>query len=326
MLKKNKISPLKIKRAFLFLLCFLFFFIPGQNWYSVVQADYYPSAVRDLDFSLPPSANYPVNMEKSPLPSLTARALVVVDIASSAVLTSRNDTLRVLPASTVKLMTSLVAFDHYSLNDILTVGSIEKNGQGIDLITGEKITVRNLLYGLLVASGNDAALVLAQNYPGGEKGFVMAMNQKAEKLNLQSTYFANPTGLDSDQNDNLLTDFSYTTALDLAHLATYALKNQELKQIVSTVETTVTDITGKKIHQLYNINELLNKLPGMKGLKTGWTEEAGECLVGYTERDNHGIITVILGSQDRFGETEKLTNWVFTNFNWVEVIPSIENQ
>jgi len=323
MLKKNKISPLKIKRAFLFLLCFLFFFIPGQNWYSIVQANYYPSTVRDLDFSLPPSANYPVNMGKSSFPNLTARALGVVDIDSSAVLTSRNDKLRVLPASTVKLMTALVAFDHYSLNDVLTVGFIEKNGQGIDLVAGEKITVRNLLYGLLVASGNDAALVLAQNYPGGERSFVGAMNQKAEKLNLLSTYFANPTGLDSDKDNNLLTDFSYTTALDLAHLATYALKNDELKQIVSTAETTISDITGTKRHQLYNINELLNKLPGMKGLKTGWTEEAGECLVGYTERNNHGIITVILGSQDRFGETEKLTNWIFANFNWVEVIPSI---
>ncbi len=321
--KEKNLFIIKIKRAFLFLLCFLFFFIPGQNWYSVVQANYYPTNIRDLDFFLPSSANYPVNIGKSVMPVLTARALVVVDIASSAVLTSRNDTLRVLPASTVKLMTALVAFDYFSLNDVLTVGPMKKNGQGIDLIAGEKITVRNLLYGLLVASGNDAALVLAQNYSGGERSFVEAMNQKAQKLNLQSTYFANPTGLDSDQNNNLLTDFSYTTALDLAHLATYALKNQELKQIVSTVETTISDITGKKTHQLYNINELLNKLPGMKGLKTGWTEEAGECLVGYTERDGHGVVTVILGSQDRFGETEKLTNWIFANFNWVEVNPSI---
>lgn len=323
MLKKNKISPLKIKRAFLFFLCFLFFFIPGQNWYAVVQANYQYINVRDLDFSLPASVNYPVNMEKSPLPNLSARSFVVIDITSSAVLISRNNNLRVLPASTVKLMTALVAFDHYNLNDILTVGMMEKNGQSIDLVTGERLTVKSLLYGLLVASGNDAALVLAQNYPGSEKGFVEAMNQKAQELSLKSTYFANPTGLDSDEEDRLLTDFSYTTALDLAHLATYALKNQELKQIVSTAQIVISDITGNKYHQLYNINELLNKLPGMKGLKTGWTEEAGECLVGYTERDNHGIITVILGSQDRFGETEKLTNWVFTNFNWVEVTPSI---
>jgi D-alanyl-D-alanine carboxypeptidase (penicillin-binding protein 5/6) len=322
MLKRNKISSLKIKKAFLFFLCFLFFFIPGQNWYAIVQANYYPSSVRDLDFSLPPSANYPVNLEKSSIPELTARALVAIDIASSAIMTSRNEELRVLPASTVKLMTFLVAFDYFSLNDVLTVGPIEKNGQSIELIEGEKITVKNLFYGLLVASGNDAALVLAQNYPGGEKSFIEAMNQKAQKLNLQSTYFANPTGLDSDKENNLLTDFSYTTALDLAHLATYALKNEELKQIVSTVQTTVSDITGNRSHKLDNINELLNRLPGMKGLKTGWTDEAGECLVGYTERNGHGIITVILGSEDRFGETEKLTNWIFDNFNWVEITPS----
>lgn len=323
MSKKNKISPLKIKKAFLFFLCFLFFFIPGQNWYAVAQTNYRSSPIRDLNFFLPPSANYPVNLNKTPMPNLTARALIVVDRDSAAVLESRNQQLRVLPASTVKLMTALVVFDYYSLENVLTVGSIEKNGQGIELIKGEKMTVKNLLYGLLVASGNDTALVLAQNYPGGEKSFVNAMNQKAQTLNLKSTYFANPTGLDSNKEGKILTDFSYTTALDLAHLAVYALKNESLKQIVSTKEMIISDVTGKKLHKLYNINELLDKLPGMKGLKTGWTEEAGESLIGYTERDGHGIITVILGSQDRFGETEKLTNWIFDNFQWVTITPSI---
>lgn len=314
---------LKVKRAFLFFLCFLFFFVPGQNWYSIAQTNYQFSPIRDLNFSLPPSANYPVNLNKTPMPNLTARALIVIDRDSAAVLESRNQQLRVLPASTAKLMTALVVFDNYSLKDVLTVGPIEKNGQGIDLIKGEKMTVRNLLYGLLVASGNDAALVLAQNYPGGEKSFVNTMNQKAQALNLKSTYFANPTGLDSDKEGKILTDFSYTTALDLAHLAAYALQNETLRQIVSTKEITISDITGRGIHKLYNVNELLDKLSGMKGLKTGWTEEAGECLIGYTERDNRGIITVILGSQDRFGETEKLTNWIFDNFQWVTIIPSI---
>ncbi|MCX6725916.1 MAG: serine hydrolase, partial [Candidatus Shapirobacteria bacterium] len=304
MSKKSKISSLKVKRAFLFFLCFLFFFVPGQNWYAVAQTNYQFSPIRDLNFSLPPSADYPVNLNKISMPNLTARALIVIDHDSAVVLESRNQQLRVLPASTVKLMTALVVFDNYSLKDVLTVGPIEKNGQGIDLIKGEKMTVRNLLYGLLVASGNDAALVLAQNYPGGEKNFVDAMNQKAQALNLKSTYFANPTGLDSDKEGKILTDFSYTTALDLAHLAAYALQNETLRQIVSTKEIMISDITGRGIHKLYNVNELLDKLSGMKGLKTGWTEEAGECLIGYTERDNRGIITVILGSQDRFGETE----------------------
>jgi len=324
-MSKNKEVALKIKRASLFVFCLLFFFIPSQNFYAVIQATPLPSPTQELDFSLPATANYPVNLEKTPLPSLTAHAFVVVDRDSAALLVGRNENLRVLPASTVKVMTALVTLDYYRLDDVLVVEEMEKNGQDIGLVEGERITFKNLLYGLLVSSGNDVALVLARNYPGGEISFVKAMNQKAESLNLTHTYFANPTGLDSDPEGNILTDFSYTTALDLARLAAEALKNQLLLEIFSTSSITISNVEGKITHQLDNINELLNQLPGMKGIKTGWTEEAGECLVGYTERDNHGVITVILGSQDRFGETVKLTNWVFDNFRWQEITPSIEN-
>jgi len=220
-------------------------------------------------------------------------------------------------------MTALVSLDYYKLSDVLTVGKLEVNGETIKLVEGEKMTVENLLYGLLVASGNDAALVLAQNYPGGQINFVQAMNQKAQDLNLTHTYFANPTGLDSNKEGKILTDFSYTTALDLARLAAFALKNENFLRFVSTTNITISDIQGKIFHKLDNVNELLGKFSGVKGVKTGWTEEAGECLVGYTERDNHGLITVIMGSQDRFGETTKLVNWVFGNFQWQEINPSI---
>jgi D-alanyl-D-alanine carboxypeptidase (penicillin-binding protein 5/6) len=322
--RKNKdFSFLKIKRAFLFVFCLSFFFIPSQNWYAVVQANARPSLIQEINVDLPKAANYPVNIGKEPLPILTARAFVVVDRDSFALMIGRNENLRVLPASTVKVMTALVALDHYSLNDVFIVGDLEDNGQDIKLVPGEKITVRNLLYGLLVASGNDVAMVLAQNYPGGTSAFVKAMNQKAEDLNLTHTYFANPTGLDSDPEGNLFTDLSYISALDLARLAATALKNKFLLEIFSTRSITITDVEGKINHKLDNINELLNYFPGMKGVKTGFTQEAGECLVGYTEQDNRGIITVILGSQDRFGETVKLTDWTFENFRWTNLIPSI---
>jgi serine-type D-Ala-D-Ala carboxypeptidase (penicillin-binding protein 5/6) len=324
--KNNQVLVLKIKRAFLFFFCLLFFFIPSQNFYAVIQATPLASPIQELDFSLPIAANYPVNLEKTPQPSLTAHSFVVVDRDSAALLVGRNENLRVLPASTVKVMTALVSLEYYHLDDVLMVGKMEKNGQEIGLIEGEKITFRNLLYGLLVSSGNDVALVLARNYPGGIFNFVKAMNQKAEDLNLTHTYFANPTGLDSSPEGNILTDFSYTTALDLARLSAIALKNQFLVGIFSTPSIIITDVEGKINHQLNNINELLNQLSGMKGIKTGWTEEAGECLIGYTERENQGIITVVLGSQDRFGETSKLTNWVFDNFRWQEITPSIEDQ
>ena len=321
--KNNQLLILKIKRAFLFVLCCLFFFIPSQNFYAVIQATPLPSPTQELDFPLPIIANYPINLKKTAFPSLSAHSFVAIDRDSAALLAGRNENLRVLPASTVKVMTALVSLDYFHLDDILVVGKIEKNGQEIGLIEGEKMTFKSLLYGLLVSSGNDVALVLAQNYPGGEINFVKAMNQKAKDLNLTHTYFANPTGLDSDLKGNLLTDFSYSTALDLARLAAYALRDKFLSDIFSTSFITISDVEGKITHDLNNINQLLSYLPGMKGIKTGWTGSAGECLIGYTERENNGVITVVLGSQDRFGETIKLTNWIFDNFRWQEVIPPI---
>jgi D-alanyl-D-alanine carboxypeptidase len=321
--RKNKFSVVKIKRAFLFVLGMIFFLFPSQNWYATVQANHLSPQVQELDFPFLTVNSYPVNFTQTPPPALTARSVAVVDRDSAVLIYGRNEKLQILPASTVKMMTALVAVEHYHLNEVLRVGKLDKNGQEIKLLEGEKMTVENLLYGLLVASANDAALVLAQNYPGGELAFVKAMNEKAKELNLNSTYFANPTGLDSNQEGEMFKDFSYTSALDLARLASFFLQNEFLLKIVSTPEITITDIDGKISHHLENINQLIGRFSGMKGIKTGWTEEAGECLVGYTERDGHGLITVVMGSQDRFGETVKLTDWVFSNFQWQKITPSI---
>ena len=321
--RKNKSFVIKIKRGFLFVFCLSFFLFPGQNWYLTVQATWQSPQTQKLNFPFLSVANYPINFKEVPPPSLTARSVAVVDRDSSVLLYGRNEKLQILPASTVKIMTALVALDYYSLDQVLVVGKIDDLGQDIKLVEGEKMTFKNLLYGLLVASANDAALILAQNYPGGKVAFVQAMNQKAKDLNLKGTYFANPTGLDSDQEGKMLTDFSYITAFDLAQLASLALKKEIILEIVSTQSITISDVNDKIFHQLGNINQLIGKFPGMKGLKTGYTEEAGECLVGYTERNGYGLITVVMGSQDRFGETVKLTNWVFDNFQWQEVNPSI---
>lgn len=321
--RKNKSFVIKIKRGFLFVFCLSFFLFPGQNWYLTVQATWESPQTQELNFPFLSVANYPVNFKEVPPPLLTARSVAVVDRDSSVLLYDRNEKLQILPASTVKMMTALVALDYYSLDQVLVVGKIDDLGQDIKLVKGEKITFKNLLYGLLVASANDAALVLTQNYPGGKVAFVQSMNQKAKDLNLKDTYFANPTGLDSDEQGKMFTDFSYTTASDLAQLASLALKKEIILEIVSTQSITISDVDGRIFHQLGNINQLIGKFPGMRGLKTGYTKEAGECLVGYTERNGHGLITVVMGSQDRFGETVKLTNWVFDNFQWQEVNPSI---
>jgi D-alanyl-D-alanine carboxypeptidase (penicillin-binding protein 5/6) len=276
-----------------------------------------------LAISLPPPTDYPVNFTGIQPPSLTARSVVVIDQDSAVTMYAKNENIQLLPASTVKIMSALVALDYYKLDDVLEVEEVDNLGQDMKLVKGEKITVKNLLYGVLVASANDATTVLARNYLGGERGFIEAMNKKAKDFHLDGSYFANPTGLDSDPQGNLLPDYSYTTALDLARLATIALKNETINQMVAIPEIVVSDIEGKISHQLFNLNELLGKIEGLKGVKTGWTEDAGECLVGYTQKDGRGVITVILGSQDRFGETTRLIDWAFENFSWFTPTPNI---
>jgi len=321
--KNNQDLVIKIKRASLFLLCLSFFFIPGQNWYESLQSNPFLPKTDSSNLLLPQLADYPIKTGDLPLPNLTAKSVVILDRDSSVLIYNLDEKIRLFPASTVKIMTALVALDYYDLDDVLTINRIDDNGQDMELQEGEQITVRNLLYGVLVSSANDAALALANGYLGGEENFVEAMNQKAFDLKLNDTFFANPTGLDSDKEGNLLVNYSYSTSLDLARLAAVALKNSEIVKIVSLPFIQVKDVTGEITHDLYSINELLNQLPGMKGLKTGWTEEAGECLVGYMERDGHGLITVILGSEDRFGETKSLVEWVFKTHQWQKVIPSI---
>ncbi len=176
------------------------------------------------------------------------------------------------------------------------------------LIPGERITVENLLYGALVQSGNDAAWALAEHYPGGVEKFVEAMNKKAADLHLSNTHFTNPVGFD-DPNHIM-------TAIDLTRLASYALTNKTIVKIVAIPQITISDVTHTQFHPLTNVNTLLGKIPGVAGIKTGWTEEAGENLVTLVERDNHRVIIVVLKSLNRFADTEALINWVFTNYEW----------
>jgi len=316
---------LKIKRASLFCLGLVFFFFPGQNWYSAVNLNYQSPKVQPLDVALPSPADYPLNFTGVQPPNLTAQSAVVLDRDSAVLLYGKNEKTKLLPASTIKIMTALVALDYYNLDEVLVVDGVDNEGQDMELVKGEKISVKNLLSGVLISSANDAALVLAQNYPGGETSFVKAMNQKAKELNLADSYFANPTGLDNDQQGNLLADYSYTTALDLARLTAVALKNEIISQMVVIPEMVVSDVSNKISHRLYNLNQLLGKLEGIKGVKTGWTENAEECLVGFVERNGRGVISVVLGSQDRFGEMTQLIEWAFANHSWEIFIPPIRD-
>lgn len=243
-----------------------------------------------------------------PLPEISAVHVFIMDRESKMVLYANNADDRIYPASTTKMMTALVASDYYSLDDQLEVTRSYPDGVDIGLQPGEKVTVENLLYAALIQSANDAAEVLAENYSGGRAGFISAMNQKAGELNLRHTYFLNPTGLDQTGH--------YSSASDLARLADYLMNDPYLQRIVSTENAVVTSVDLSSVHPITNVNQLLGKIPGVMGVKTGFTDLAGESLVTLVDRDGHEVIISLLGSTSRFTDTAGLIEWVYANFSW----------
>lgn len=245
-------------------------------------------------------------------PVVSAQGALAVDISSGVTLYEKDADLRLLPASTTKIMTALVALDSYPLDKILKVDGLKIDGQKMGLIKGEEISVENLLYGLLVYSANDAAEILAINYPEGREAFVDTMNKKAKELSLENTNFANPIGFDDTSH--------FSTARDMIRLASIAMENPLFSKIVGTKKIEVKSIDGKITHSLTNINTLLGEVPGVLGVKTGWTEGARENLVSFIDRDERKILITILGSQDRFGETKEIIDWIFKSYHWKEML------
>jgi D-alanyl-D-alanine carboxypeptidase len=228
---------------------------------------------------------------------LSAESIIVFEKDSRSVIMQKRGTLRFAPASTTKIMTALVVLDHYDPNQYLPAfGVSQVEGSNMGLVEGEEIKVIDLLYGLMLPSGNDAAHVLASNYPGGIDAFVSEMNKKAEDFRLYNTHFRDPAGLD---------DKNYTTAFDLARLALVALENDILKKVVETKYITVYDRTFVYQHKLENLNRLLYT-DGIFGVKTGYTDEAGQVLVTSLESKGKTYIIVVLKSDDRFTDTQRV--------------------
>ena len=296
--------------VFIFLILLL---LPGQNVYEK-PLSFKKQAFAEVSAVFPTPAPYPVNVTGYHPQGLTAQGVLVADLSSAVILYQKNPDLGLSPASTTKIMTALVALEYFSLDQVLTVKTVIREGRVMELMPSEEITAENLLYGILVHSANDAAYTLAENYPGGVKAFVKKMNEKADKLGLKNTHFENPIGFESSNQ--------HTSAFDLFSLTIRALQNKTFAKIVGTPSITVHDQEFKHFHFLQNVNELLGKIPGVAGIKTGFTENAGECLVNLTKKSDHEILTVVLKSEDRFGETEMLLDWVFLNNHWQEVVPT----
>ncbi len=259
-----------------------------------------------VEVSIPdlPVLQNTVNLE------LSARSYMVYAPESRTVVFEKNSKYQFLPASTTKIMTALVALEHYSLDTVLVANGVSAiEGSSMGLVEGETITVRSLLYGLMLPSGNDAAYVLASQYPGGYTAFIRAMNTKAKQLKLYNTRFVDPAGLE-DQN--------FTTAFDLARLAAHAIDYPDLKKIVETKEITVYDTTYTHSHPLENLNRLLYT-QGVFGIKTGYTDEAGQVLVTSFDSKGKTYIVVVLKSEDRFYDTEEILTKIVKNVSLIDL-------
>lgn len=318
--KKNKFTPkagkiIRIVQFTLFIILLSLF--PYSNDYlkiSTVSKDLKPVPV----ITLPSPPPIPVNSAKILPPLLSAEAVIVKDLNSGLTLYAKDEKKVLFPASTTKVMTALIILEKYNLDDVFTVKTVINDGRKMNLITGEQMTVESLLYGTLAHSANDAAYALAENYPGGVENFVSQMNIKAKSLGLNDTYFTNPVGFDDPNH--------YTTAHDLVDLSVYALKNKTFNKIVSTKSITVSDINFTYFHELQNVNQLLGKVAGISGVKTGFTQNAGEILISTVKKNGNTVLFAVLKSLDRFGESILLIDWVFNNFTWVpvsQITPSV---
>ncbi len=259
----------------------------------------------------------PTVIENSSVPSFTAQGVYVKDLDSGVVLLDKNSQYALLPASTVKIMSALVSADYYPFSTILTVSDKVVEGQKMKLIPGERLSVGELMKGLLIFSANDAAEVLADNYFGGRDIFINSMNEKASVLGLKDTRFSTPTGLDGLGQ--------VTTARDMVVLGEYAMRFPWFADIVGTKEDVVESEDGMFTHNVSTTNELLGVVEGVKGVKTGWTENARENLVTYYEYNDKRLVIAVLGSQDRFGETKQIINWVTESYSWIDVSPEYED-
>ena len=253
-------------------------------------------------------------------PTINSRAYVVIDRKSNTILIGKNENQKKKMASTTKIMTALVVIEHTNLSDTVEISkkAASTGGSRLGLKTGDTISVSDLLYGLMMRSGNDAAVALAEYVSGSISNFAELMNHKALELGLTNTHFVTPHGLDEDEH--------YTTAYELALLSNYALNNEIFAKIVGTKNYTI-QINGYP-KALTNTNELLGALNGVYGIKTGFTNGANRCLVTACKRGNMDIICVVLGADTkkyRTTDSIKLIEYSFHNFTYVNIEQMISN-
>lgn len=243
---------------------------------------------------------------------VSARSAILIEADTGKVLYAQNAHEQLPMASTTKIMTALVALENGDISDMVTVdaSAYGMEGSSIYLDLEEEISLNDLLYGLMLSSGNDAAVAIAVHIGGGIGAFADMMNKKALELGAYNTNFVTPNGLHDDQH--------YTTAYDLARIAAAAMKNPSFREIVSTEYYRAE--TGERARTFKNKNRILWEYPGGTGVKTGYTKAAGRCLVFSAEQEGMGLIGVVLNCPDMFEDAEKILDYGFENYETVIMV------
>lgn len=249
-------------------------------------------------------------------PDVAASAAVLMDFETGKVIFTKNSYERRAPASTTKILTALVALERGEMNQIVTtsINASKTDGSSIWLASGEKHTLEELLYGVLLSSGNDASVAIAEGLAGSEAEFVSWMNEKAQVIGAKDSNFKNSNGLPEPGH--------YSTAYDLALIARYALHNSVFAEMVKTKKKTI-NWPGRDYNRLMvNHNKLLWRYQFADGVKNGYTRQAGKCLVASATKNGQRLIAVVLNSKQMYEDSKRLLEYGFDNYQLVKVIES----
>lgn len=268
-------------------------------------------------------------------PTVVGQGAILIDASTGQILYEKNSHVQHYPASTTKIMTAILALEQLSLNDKVPIDAETAftDGSRIYLVEGETVTVKEVMYGLLLESANDSAVALAKKMAGSVDEFAVMMNEKAKELGALDTNFVNPHGLQNAEH--------LSTAYDLAMIAKYAMKNETFRKYVTTYQYTMDATNKQDTRYFYNTNRLLYdtvhevtvngvlrdcKYEGITGIKTGYTPEAGGCLVASAKRGDTELIAVTMAStdMDRFGDAIAMLDYGFANYKTVGTLSAGE--
>lgn len=247
---------------------------------------------------------------------VSARSAILICADTGEVLYEKNADERLPMASTTKIMTALVAIEKGSLDRLVEVdpSAVGIEGSSMYLYMGEKITLENLLYGLMLSSGNDAAQAVAVHIGKSADGFAALMNERALQMGLENTSFENPSGLDGENH--------YTTARELSKIAREAMKNETFREIVGTSSHKAGAIQNGTVRWVHNHNKMLSLYDGANGIKTGFTKTAGRCLVSSAKRDKVTLIAVTLNCPDDWNDHQNMLDYGFASISEHTVLKS----